>query len=190
MARGRSIIEDLPAGLRAKVDEALALGRSLRAVAEIAGCSHTVIQDYRRNIWDPARKLAVKLLDGKPSTEDIARQVDRNLAEAEATRAVIQADPHISRISRQYDHLDAAYEMAREAKDPRAIAAVATADSRANELHAKLDGRLDSQPAGPAVNLVVLPIAGLPGALPPMPPAPRTLGPGDVEFLPPPAKTT
>jgi hypothetical protein len=191
MARGRSIIEDLPGGLRAKVDEALALGRSLRAVAEIAGCSHTVIADYKKNIFEPARRMASKLLDGKPTSVEIAGQVDRNMAEAEATRAVIAADPFVSRIQKQQERLDEAYEFAREQKDARAVAAVASADSRAVELHARLDGRLDSQPAGPNCAVIVLPVAGLPGGMPALPAAPRQLGPGEVEFLPPdPATTT
>jgi hypothetical protein len=106
MARGRSIIEDLPGGLRAKVDEALALGRSLRAVAEIAGCSHTVIQDYKRNIWEPARKLAAKLLEEKPTAVEIADTANRSMAIAEATRAVITAGPIIAQREQRVALLD------------------------------------------------------------------------------------
>jgi hypothetical protein len=191
MARGRSIIEDLPGGLRAKVDEALALGRSLRAVAEIAGCSHTVIQDYKRNIWEPARKLAAKLLDEKPTTADIARQVDRNLAEAEATRAVIAADPILSRMEQRRRERAEVLQEARAKGDVRGWAAVDRNDISATELEARLTGRLDAQPTGANCAVIVLPVAGLPGGMPALPAAPRQLGPGDVEFLPPaPAATT
>ena len=155
MARGRSIIEDLPSTLRAKVDEALALGRSLRAVAEIAGCSHTVIQDYKRNIFDPARKLAVKLLDGKPTSAEIARQVDRNLAEAEATRAVIAADPIITQVSEQRALRAQMVQKAIADGDVKGFAAVDRNALASVELEAKLTGRLNTADHSTSITIVI-----------------------------------
>jgi transcriptional regulator with XRE-family HTH domain len=172
------VIETLPPQQKKKVLDAILAGQSLRKVAKLAGVSHTVIADYKRRVVHPALKTAAKIqeVQGIPETGGEIIQESANL-----TRAVIAADPFVSRIQKQYDHLDEGYRLAREARDPRAIAAVASADSRANELHAKLEGRLDSQPTGSQVAVVVLPVAGLPG---PAAPVPQVLPAGAVRFLP------
>jgi transcriptional regulator with XRE-family HTH domain len=172
-----------------KLIDMLLAGVSCREVAKVAGISHTAVANYKRKVIKPALRTAAKLREVNELQRD---SVEAARETGELTRAVIAADPFISRVSRQYEHLDKAYQLAEDKEDPRAIAAVATADSRVTELHARLDGRLDAQPTGANCAVIVLPVAGLPpGMMPAQPAAPRQLGPGEVEFLPPdPAATT
>jgi hypothetical protein len=88
--------ETWPDSLRRKVMEALAAGKGLREVAKVAGCSHTLIQDYKREVFEPAKKAATKLLPEKPTVSDIATQADEHRELGAATNAVIDAGPLIA----------------------------------------------------------------------------------------------
>jgi hypothetical protein len=171
---------------RQKIIDAIISGQGCDTIARNAKprLNKVTVWRYAKNVVKPALEKAAagaKVLAAADLQLPPPNGITENQGAIDATRAVIAADPFVSRIQKQYDHLDEGYRLAREARDPRAIAAVASADSRANELHAKLEGRLDSQPTGSQVAVVVLPVAGLPG---PAAPVPQVLPAGAVRFLP------
>lgn len=174
----RSLILDLPKSLRQKIDTALEMGQSLRAVAEIAGCSHTVIDDYKRNIFIPARETAAKLLASQPTASDITAQASSSVAIAEATGAVIAADPYLTRMRAREVARQRVLDAAEDREDFRAWSALDRNDLSAIELEARLTGRLDSHPpAAGTTTVILMPIGSMPAA-----PQPQQIEAQDVEF--------
>jgi transcriptional regulator with XRE-family HTH domain len=173
------VIETLPPLQKKKVLDAILAGQSLRKVAKLAGVSHTVIADYKRRVVYPALKTAAKIqeVQGIPETGGEIIQESANL-----TRAVIAADPILSRMEQRRLDRERLLKTAEDSADLRGWAAIDRNDISATELEARLTGRLDSQPTGGQVAVVVLPVAGLPG---PAAPVAQVLPAGAVRFLPP-----
>jgi hypothetical protein len=108
----RSFIDELPEVQRREVVDALLAGKSLRQVGKIAGCSHSVIQDYKRRTLLPALRQAqeVQAFQPLPPTNREALQ-----QQARLTKDIIQASPFKDRLEKLWDRTDKALDRAESA---------------------------------------------------------------------------
>lgn len=148
-----SIIDTHPK--RDKILEAILSGKSLRTVAKMAGCSHTVVADYKRKVVAPAVRDARKLA----ASESLP--ADRREAIAETTnltKRVIRADPLRERVEKFAKGLENAFTdaMAEDERDLKGVAAVAGAALKAVETAAKLEqhpGFVPGLPVGSGIHV-------------------------------------
>ncbi|HWQ56631.1 MAG TPA: hypothetical protein VN442_23285 [Bryobacteraceae bacterium] len=177
----------LPSALKAKVIDAMIAGEPCRKIAATIRkantgltVSHTQVAAYRRQIVKPAILTSQKVREMSEIQQSVS-EVTRETANL--TRAVVTADPILTRMEQRRLERERILGKAEKKEDFRGWAALDRNDLTATELEARLTGRLDSQPAAAQVAVIVLPTASLPGGLPAaLPAAPRQLGPGEVVF--------
>jgi hypothetical protein len=155
------IIDTLPVALKKRVIDAMMTGVPAREISRMVAAgqpgvtiSHVAVTKYRREIVRPAVATAAKIQEIQQSPSESGGMIQEA---AKLTQAVIAADPWVSRIRKQQEHLDGAYQLAKEKEDPRGIAAVAAADTRAIELDARLANRLQDHAAPTTQVLIVVP---------------------------------
>lgn len=158
-----SIIDTHPK--RGKILEAILSGKSLRTVAKMAGCSHTVVADYKRKVVAPAVRDARKLADSQELPADRHTAIAQH---ADLTRRVIAADPLRARVEKYAKGLENAFhdELANPERDNRGLAAVASAGLKAVESAARLELHPGFVPQAPVVNQQILVAVFRPGESP------------------------
>jgi hypothetical protein len=182
--RQERAIDNLPTELKKQVIDAMLAGMPSREVSRLIQAnggpyvSHVAVSGYRKEVLRPAIQTATKLQQLDRVPHDSAGMIQQT---AEVTRAVIAADPILSRMEQRRLDRERLLKTAEDSADLRGWAAIDRNDISATELEARLTGRLDSQPTGGQVAVVVLPVAGLPG---PAAPVPQVLPAGAVRFLP------
>jgi len=143
-----NLIEKLPVAKRQEVNNALLAGMSLRAVAKIAGCSHSQVAIYKTLIFGPALSTARRV-------NEIAGEGDRPVQAKEVNRALATIEPLRQRIESHRRVVDSKL----QDTDAKGAAALISADLRGIELEAKLTGALEGQRLGSVTfqNVILMP---------------------------------
>jgi hypothetical protein len=171
---------------RQKIIDAIISGQGCDTIARNAKprLNKVTVWRYAKNVVKPALEKAAagaKVLAAADLQLPPPNGITENQGAIDATRAVIAADPILSRMEQRRLDRERLLKTAEDSADLRGWAAIDRNDISATELEARLTGRLDSQPTGGQVAVVVLPVAGLPG---PAAPVPQVLPAGAVRFLP------
>lgn len=153
-ATSRSVIDNLPEVQRRKVLNAIIEGKSLRAVASIVGCSHTVVQDYKRKVVMPAMKKAQQLQSFQPLPESNAVALQQ---QASLTRDIVQTSPFRDRLENLWERTTKALDRAEETKELAPMAPLLNQAHKNVELLGRVTGELEVQAAANVAIQIVMP---------------------------------
>lgn len=154
----QSVIDNLPEAQRRKVVDALLAGESLRAVAKIAGVSHTQVDRYKRNTVMPALKAAQQVQSLQPLPETNMEAIRQ---QAVLTRDIVRASPFRDRLEKLWERTDKALDKVEKTQDLAPMAPLLNQAHKNCEMLGRATGELESaannsvaiqivMPAGPA----------------------------------------
>lgn len=152
-----SIIEDHPQ--RIQIDRAILAGQSARAISRWANpyVSHTAVNLYRSSILKYAVARKAKDVATK-AIQAVTKEtgVNQSAASDAVTRAAL-LQPFLERMEKKYTRYDKLLDpKVLQDLDPRAVAALDTAETRAMDLHAKLAGVIDSGTSQATTNIMLV----------------------------------
>jgi hypothetical protein len=168
----RSFIDELPEVQRRQVVDAILAGKSSRYIAKIAGCSHSVVNKYKRRTVLPALQKAQQVQAFQPLPPTNLEAIQQ---QAVLTREIIRASPFRDRLEHLWQRtqkaIDRAENSVRVVKDPESgellpvgpdVAAIAPILNQAHknvELLGRVTGELEQPAAANVAVQVVLPPA-------------------------------
>ena len=138
---------------RNQIIDALLAGQSSRAVAKLAGVSHTQVADYKRKVVLPALKNAGKTLERNNVPEEIAEKVQETVA---LTKLAAAENPVLTRIEKKYERYDRWIDGAEKKEDFRTCASIDGAETKALELQARMLGLIDAPVSTTNIAVVLL----------------------------------
>ncbi len=136
-----SVLETHPR--RAEVDALLMEGLSTRKIVARLGLqyAHSVVADYRRKVFIPNTRIALKLMNRQPESVNIT---DSTMELAKTTRAVSAAEPILRKVSGDEETLKRAVAGAEQKGDYRGVADVIRTKHSGYRLEAELTGVLNT----------------------------------------------
>lgn len=155
-----SIIDKHPQ--KQQIIDAILARKSLRDIAATTNppVSFHAIQRYKNGIVIPALKIAPKIMEERNLLEKRQKYVTELTATAEATKAVMRADPILEGIKRRRELSSDLIEKAAALNNFNAFATVCNATNATDRLEAELTGRLAQPAGGTTVNQLVVVIPG------------------------------
>jgi transposase len=108
----RSFIDELPEVQRRQVVDAILEGKSSRYIAKIAGCSHSVVNQYRRRTVLPAIQKAQQVQAFQPLPRTTLEALQQQTV---LTREIVQASPFRDRLEKLWQRTEKAADRAERA---------------------------------------------------------------------------
>lgn len=147
----KSVIDNLPQAQRQKVLDMLLQGKSLRAVAEFAGLSHTSVQDYKRKVVLPAIRAAAKvqaLQQVESSSSEMVRQ------QTSLTKDIVRSSPFRDRLEQLWGRVDRSLTQAEQNKELGMMAPLLNQAHKNVELLGRVTGELEVSAPTVAIQIV------------------------------------
>jgi hypothetical protein len=138
----------LPKNLQKQTLALLTANKPIRAISQFLkengySVSPMAVHRYKRGDFAKTLDAALKL----KQAQSLNQNEKPNPAElTTVAKALILADPIVSRVEAQYERFDEWYVAARKVEKFEALASISNAEIRALQLHAQLTGRLNLQP--------------------------------------------
>lgn len=167
----RSFIDELPEVQRRQVVDAILAGKSTRKVAKLAGCSHTVIQDYKRKAVLPALRTAQQVQSFQPLPPTNVEAITQT---ARLTKDIIQASPFRERLEKLWDRTEKALNTAETSKDLGVMAPLLNQAHKNVHMLGVATGEIEQVAAANVAIQIVMPQA------PAAPPTACKSDPGEV----------